>query len=101
MCAPRPASTPTEEPAKRIGVPMRIASSVLDARRNDTELEGEDVPEDVQARRKKLDGRKSTKQVRCFCQGLVKEVEAGESREPDGPELCEMEEKEGCKVSQR
>ena len=80
---------------------MRIASSVLDAHINDTKLEGEDVPEDVQACRKKLDGCESTKQACCFCQGLVKEAEAGKSREPDGPELCEMEEKEGCKVSQR
>ena len=47
-CALRPASTPTEKPAKHIGVPMRIASSVLGACLNDIELEGEDVLEDVE-----------------------------------------------------
>ena len=49
-CAPRPASTPTEVRAERIGVPARIAGPVLDACVDDVELEGEDVLEDVRAR---------------------------------------------------
>ena len=49
-CAPRPGSTPTEERAERIGVPVRIAGPVLDACVDDVELEGEDVLEDVRAR---------------------------------------------------
>ena len=56
-CAPRPASTPTEERAERIGVPVRIAGPVLDACVDDVELEGEDVLEDVRARGGRLDGR--------------------------------------------
>jgi len=83
-----------EEPAKCIGVPMHIASSVLDARMNDIKLEGKDMLKDVRVRRRELNGRKSAKQVHRFCQGLVEEVEAGEGREPEGPELCEMEERE-------
>jgi len=70
-CAPRPASTPTEEPAERVGVPVRIAGPVLDARVDDVELEGEDVLEDVRARGGRLDGRESAEQVRRFCRGLV------------------------------
>jgi len=42
-CPPRPASTPMEEPAKRIGVPVRIAGPVLDTHVDDVKLKGEDV----------------------------------------------------------
>jgi len=42
------------------------------------------------ARRGRLDGCESAEQVRRFCRSLVEEAEAGEGREPEGPELCEM-----------
>jgi len=71
-----------------------VASSVLDAHMNDIKLKGEDVLEDVRARGRGLDGCESAKQVHRFCQGLVEEVKAGKGREPEGPELCEIEEKE-------
>ena len=71
-----------------------ITSSVLDTHMNDIELEGEGVLEDVHAHGRGLNGRKSAKQVHCFCQGLVEEVKVGKGREPEGPELCEIEEKE-------
>ena len=66
-CAPRPAPTPTEEPAERVGIPVRIAGPVLDARVDDVELEGEDVLEDVRPRGGRLDRRESAEQVRRFC----------------------------------
>jgi len=66
-CILCPASIPTEEPAEHVGVPMRIASSVLDARINDIELEGKGVLKDVCVCSRELNGHKSTEQVCCFC----------------------------------
>ena len=71
-----------------------ITSSVLDMRMNDIKLEGEDVLEDVRTCGRGLDGHKSAEQVCRFCQGLIEEAEVGKGRELEGPELCEMEEKE-------
>jgi len=66
-CAPRAASTPTEEPAERVGVPVRIAGPIFDARVDDVELKGEDVLEDVRPRGGGLDRRERAEQVRRFC----------------------------------
>ncbi len=42
---------PPEERAERVGVAVCVARPVLDARVDDVELEGEDMLEDVRARR--------------------------------------------------
>jgi len=47
-CAPCLASTPIEKPAEHIGVPMYIASSVLDAHLNDIELKGKVMLENAE-----------------------------------------------------
>jgi hypothetical protein len=67
-CAPRAASASPKE-----GV-------------DDVELEGEDVVEDVRARRGRVE---RVEDVRRFCRGLVEEAQAGEGGEAQGPELCE------------
>ena len=86
-CAPRAASAPPEEHAERVGVPVGVAGPVLDARVDDVELKGEDVLEDVRARRGRVEGRERAEHVRCFCRGLVEEAQAGERGEAEGPEL--------------
>ena len=64
--APRAASAPAEERAERVGVPVSVAGPVSDAGVDDVELEGEDVLEDVRARRGGLDRSERAVQVRRF-----------------------------------
>ena len=86
-CAPRAASASPEERAECVGVPVRVGGPVLDARVDDIELEGEDVLEDVRARRGRVERRERVEDVRRFCRGLVEEAQAGEGGEAEGPEL--------------
>jgi hypothetical protein len=86
-CAPRAPSTPAEERAEGVGVPVGIGGPIPDACEEDVELEGEDVLEDVRAGGGRLDGGERAEQVGRFRRGLVEEAEAGEGGEAEGPEL--------------
>jgi hypothetical protein len=82
---PRAAPTPTEEGAERIGISVLVAGPIFDACVDHVELKGEDVFEDVRARRRWGDRVERAEQVGRFGRGLVEEAETGERGEAERP----------------